>query len=299
MKNFMETVSAKLQTMENQLRKLTLDFHQASNRQEQTTDDLSLRLQALKKQLDETRSTVSGNTPSTVPSSTPTVTSSVPSVSNNSFSSYPKLSNSSPFSPPTYSEPQRSQEDLDAEIAKKLQEEFDKEEQPQQQPLQQRPPVNNFQYQPQQSPSYPTAQPTFNPQSTSTGQKEACPVCHLTFNVGKELMEHANSHFNESPQPQRPPQVQNQQQYQQYQQQQQQQQRNNDEPGFFSKIFGAKPKQPENRPPTYYAVPPQQQQQQQQQQQPRPVQYYQPSGAGAPPQSQMYSGSNMYTNQRF
>ena len=275
----MNTVDTKLQAMENQLRKLTLDFHQACGKQEQNTEALSKRLENLKKQLDDTRSTVSS-----APSPT------------TAFSSYPKLSGdssmSSPFTPPSPAfnnnpAPRNTHEDTDAEIAKKLQEEFDKEQQQQQQ-QQRQPPQNSFNapvY--QQAPSYPQPQASAPApvQSPGTAEKEACPVCGLSFTVGKELMEHANSHF-EAVQQQRPTQP---------QQQQMQTAGKPEEPGFFAKLFG-KPKQ-EVRPPVYYSSgQPQQPQQMPPQQMPqqqgaRPAnQYYQvPSSNGQQP---VYVGPN-------
>jgi len=279
MTNFMNNVDAKLQAMENQLRKLTLDFQQSCNKQEQNTEALSKRLNLLKNQLEDTRSSVSN-------ASSPTF----------GMSSYPKLSPeppamSSPFTPPSatpsFSPPpahRQSQEEIDAEIAKKLQEEFDNEQKQadvqRSQMTQSAPPAAM-----PQAPIYQQTPPTYQqPIVNQEVKKEACPVCGLSFNVGKELIEHADSHFEQSHTPQQ------RQQIMQQMQMQANTPKQNDEPGFFAKIFGAKPKQPDVRPPVYYTSgpPPQQQQQPPQQVQqpqqppqsrPQPIAYYQtPNG---------------------
>merc|ERR1712233_241684 len=191
--------------MENQLRKLTLDFHQASSKQEQNTDVLSRRLETLKSQLEETRSSVKSALPSGSSPAYPSLpTTSVPQERN-------------PFTPPTAQynsnsnpsgQPPRTskvQEDTDAQIARQLQEEFDREQeeerkrqqqQQQQQQMRQQqqqqayaPPSNNYSMPP------PAAAAPSPAPSGQQRQQEECPMCGLSFPVGKELLEHANSHF--------------------------------------------------------------------------------------------------------
>lgn len=292
----MTKVDSKLQNLENQLRKLTLDFHQACSKEEQNTELFTQKLRILKEQLDETRSAVHVATPASKPPTqpSPTPSFSYPSISNQPSVNVNEPSIASPFIPPPYNGPSSSspvnsssQEDADAALAKKLQEEFDNERR---------------QPQPQSQPQPPQLQQNFSTNtslsSNNSGARENCPVCNLSFPVGRELIEHTESHFAE---PQSQP-IQS----HPHSQPQQPQQRvimnttpngpNSNEPGFFAKIFGSKPKPQETR-PVYYAPPPPQQPQSQNRvyYTPPPGQVIQGQPQGQPQQIYMSStGVPMY-----
>ena len=218
----MKSVESKLGNLDKQLQQLTLDFQLASSKQEENTGSLSIRLNDLKQQLEDTRSLLKSSAPVAPPIS---------------------ASIQTPASPP-----RKSQEILDAELAKMLQDEFDQQQQHQQhqqqhqqqqqqqqiqqqqqfhqQQIQQQPPqlgrtayTPGFQqvavppqYLAQSQPPPATIQYGYpNPQTQqvnrapTSDKQDNCPVCGGLFPVGRPLEEHVNTHFGQAPsqQPQR------------------------------------------------------------------------------------------------
>jgi len=142
----------------------------------------------------------------------------------------------------------KAQEEADSEIAKRLQEEFDKQQrQSQSQPQSQLPTNSQLPFSPVSIP-VPVLSQTAVPISQEA--KEDCPVCGLSFPV-KSLPAHVETHFsaNSSATPANNPSS------------------PTNQPGFFAKFFGQKKKDETPQPSAPQQI--------QQQQQPQP-QLYQP-----------------------
>merc|ERR1712232_24110 len=164
MMNFMKNTEDKLQKLEQSVYQLSLDIQKASIKSDLNSDQFNAKLDNLQREFSNTKlSTLQQESVSIIPQTT-----FVPlhGSINESF----------------------KQEDDDAILAKKLQEEFDNENR--NVPKQYKRPIIDF------TKSTPSI-PNFN-QQANIPKKEPCPVCSKPFLIGKELEEHVDIHFSDN-----------------------------------------------------------------------------------------------------
>jgi len=254
----MNSVEKRLESLERNLQNLMSDFYAANNNQSKFNEEFLKAISSLSNDISSVKSVNISPSSSISPSPSLVVSPVLPlqsGIGASMISSPPQG-----FQLPAFSElNKKAQEDTDSEIAKRLQEEFDKQQR---------------QAQPQPQPNLQASlQAPFAPQNLQSEPTEDCPVCGAAFPI-KALPIHVETHFQQSSNPSIPPSV------------------NPSSPpnpsqlpnsptkqqgGFFSKIFGGK--KDEN------VQPPQIQLSQQQQQVPQ--QYFQPIPGYYPGNPQM------------
>ena len=157
----MRNVEDKLKNLDKQIQQLTFDFQLASSKQDENANALTIRLNELKSQIEHMKM-------EPVPMQDP------PSFNlNYSQPPPPQLSSS------IIDNGNKPQDLSDAELARLLQEEFDQQ--------------TRAQAAAQVVPAAPAAVSYPNASSAT----EACPVCGVSFTVGRALEEHVNTHFPE------------------------------------------------------------------------------------------------------
>ena len=253
--NFLSSVENRLNSLENTVQKLRNDYLHTSNNQQNFNEEFLKAISSLSNDIVSSKSVLNVNAPAPVAKN--------PNFSLSPLSAYEGIN-------------KISQEESDSEIAKRLQDEFDKQQpQPSPQPIQ-----------------YPNLSQSVNPYAQpvlanpNAPPRDNCPICNASFTVGKELQLHVESHLG-GDQPAN--------------------QQNQSGGNFITKLFSSNksnPPQNDIRPPTYatpnpgYPInaprPPQQQQQP-----PRPVAMPMGMPPGAvyynyPPNGQIPQGSVVY-----
>ena len=176
---FMSLVEKRLDSLERNLQHLMSDFYSANNNQNKFNEEFLKAISSVSNDISAAKSVV--NIPS--PPSPSLVVSPIMQMQSGLGASLVNPPQPQGFQLPDFNDlNKRAQEDTDSEIAKRLQEEFDKQQQQQQRQAQ--PPV--------QSPSF-AAVPQNEP-------KEDCPVCGASFPV-KALQIHVESHFQQPSNP--------------------------------------------------------------------------------------------------